>query len=59
MENFTFKNPTEIIFGKGQIQCMKSRIPKHSNILLVYGGGSIKNITPERSMNILLNAFER
>ncbi|WP_111641072.1 alcohol dehydrogenase [Marinimicrobium alkaliphilum] len=42
MENFTFKNPTEIIFGKGQIQTIAERLPKGSRILVTYGGGSIK-----------------
>ena len=43
MENFTYKNPTKIIFGKDQLDSLKSEIPAYGNkILLVYGGGSIK-----------------
>lgn len=44
MENFIYRNPTKLIFGKGQIEALKTEIPKYgSKVLLVYGGGSIKN----------------
>ncbi|MBB3909204.1 iron-containing alcohol dehydrogenase [Anoxybacteroides rupiense] len=43
MENFVFHNPTKLIFGKGQIEQLRQEIPKDAkNILIVYGGGSIK-----------------
>ena len=42
MQNFIFKNPTEIIFGRGAIPKIASRIPADGVILLAYGGGSIK-----------------
>lgn len=42
MENFTFKNPTKLIFGKDQLQALKKEIPVGNKVLLVYGGGSIK-----------------
>ena len=42
MLNFEFKNPTKIIFGKGQIARIAKEIPPQSNVLLLYGGGSIK-----------------
>ncbi|MCL6571436.1 MAG: iron-containing alcohol dehydrogenase [Bacillus sp. (in: Bacteria)] len=43
MENFTFWNPTKLIFGKGQLEQIKSEIPQYGKkVLLVYGGGSIK-----------------
>ena len=42
MLNFEFQNPTKIIFGKDQISKLSSEIPKNSNVLMVYGGGSIK-----------------
>lgn len=43
MENFIYRNPTKLIFGKGQIEALKTEIPKYGNrVLLVYGGGSIK-----------------
>ena len=42
MNNFEFKNPTKIVFGKGQIENIKSEIPKDAKVLMLYGGGSIK-----------------
>ena len=43
MENFTYQNPTKLIFGKGQLEQLKNEIPSYGNqVLLVYGGGSIK-----------------
>ena len=42
MLNFTFKNQTEILFGKGQIDSVSSRLPKDAKVLMLYGGGSIK-----------------
>lgn len=43
MLNFTFKNQTEILFGKGQVKLINDRIPQDANVLLLYGGGSIKS----------------
>ena len=40
--NFTFRNPTEILFGKGMIAEIGSRVPRTGTVLLLYGGGSIK-----------------
>ena len=42
MNNFEFKNPTKILFGKGQIENIKNEIPKDAKVLMLYGGGSIK-----------------
>ena len=42
MENFIFKNPVKILFGKGMIANIKNEIPAGSRILIIYGGGSIK-----------------
>lgn len=42
MQNFTFHNPTKVIFGKETLAELKNEIPKNSKILLTYGGGSIK-----------------
>jgi NADP-dependent alcohol dehydrogenase len=41
--NFDFYNPTQILFGKGQIAALAKYIPADARVLLVYGGGSIKN----------------
>tara|TARA_R110000868_G_scaffold101726_3_gene280094 strand:+ start:1092 stop:2252 length:1161 start_codon:yes stop_codon:yes gene_type:complete len=42
MNNFEFKNPTKIIFGKDTIEKLENEIPEDAKVLLLYGGGSIK-----------------
>lgn len=42
MNNFDFQNPTKIIFGKNSIEKLANEIPQDANVLLLYGGGSIK-----------------
>jgi NADP-dependent alcohol dehydrogenase len=42
MQNFVFKNPTEILFGRGMIAQIETRVPSGAPVLLLYGGGSIK-----------------
>lgn len=43
MDNFTFHNPTKLIFGKDQLEALKKEVPAYGKkVLLVYGGGSIK-----------------
>ena len=42
MNNFEFKNPTKIIFGKDTIKKLENEIPKGAKVLVVYGGGSIR-----------------
>lgn len=41
MLNFELYNPTNLIFGKGQIEKIGTLIPAEAKILLAYGGGSI------------------
>ena len=41
--NFTYCNPTKIYFGKDALSGLKEELPKYGkNVLLVYGGGSVK-----------------
>jgi alcohol dehydrogenase len=43
LENFTYWNPTKLIFGKGQLESLLTEVPQFGKkVLLVYGGGSIK-----------------
>lgn len=42
MKNFSFYNPVKIIFGKDTIKKIANEIPSDKNILIIYGGGSIK-----------------
>ena len=41
--NFTYSNPTKLYFGKDALEGLNEELPKYGkNVLLVYGGGSIK-----------------
>lgn len=41
--NFTFCNPTRLYFGKDALSGLDKELPKYGkNVLLVYGGGSVK-----------------
>ncbi len=42
MLNFSFYNPTKILFGQNQIARISKEIPPEARILLTCGGGSIK-----------------
>ena len=42
MLNFSFYNPTKILFGQGQIAQIAQEIPSDARILITCGGGSIK-----------------
>lgn len=42
MQNFTFHNPTRIVFGEHQISQLTKLVPADARILFTYGGGSIK-----------------
>ena len=42
MNNFTFENPTKLIFGKGTIAQLATEIEKERRILICFGGGSAK-----------------
>jgi NADP-dependent alcohol dehydrogenase len=41
MLNFELYNPTNLVFGKGQIEKLGTLVPAGAKILLAYGGGSI------------------
>ena len=59
MNNFNFCVPTDIRFGKGQIECLPDEIKKYGKkILLVYGGGSIKRTGLYDTIKRLLDDFE-
>ena len=42
MQNFVFKNPTKLIFGKNTISSVAKEIPLSAKVMVTYGGGSIK-----------------
>jgi NADP-dependent alcohol dehydrogenase len=43
MQNFTYYNPTTLVFGKGSIDRLPTLLPAKAKVLLTYGGGSIKS----------------
>ena len=41
--NFSYCNPTKLYFGEDSLDCLREELPKYGkNVMLVYGGGSIK-----------------
>lgn len=42
MQNFDFYNPTRILFGQGRIADLNKHVPADAKVLVLYGGGSIK-----------------
>lgn len=58
MKNFEFKNPTKVIFGKGQIEKLRQEIPESAKILMLYGGGSIKRNGIYEQVTTVLRGFD-
>ena len=58
MNNFDFKNPTKIIFGKDSIGKLENEIPKNAKVLLLYGGGSIKKNGIYKQVKTALSGLE-
>ena len=57
MNNFTFYVPTKVYFGQGQISHLSELSAYGKNVLLVYGGGSIKKAgIYDEAMRILTGA---
>ena len=42
MNNFSYRNTTQIHFGQGQIAKIKDEIAANARVLITYGGGSVK-----------------
>ena len=57
MFNFSFQNPTKIIFGKEQIAALTNNIPPDSKVLLLYGAGSIKRNGVYQQVTAALSDF--
>ena len=41
MQNFSFHNPTRILFGRGRIADIAREVPADARVLITYGGGSV------------------
>lgn len=42
MQNFTYYNPTRIVFGKGQVNELDALVPKSAKVLVTLGGNSAR-----------------
>lgn len=42
MNNFSFQNPTKLIFGKNTISQISNEIPSGSKVMVTFGGGSVR-----------------
>lgn len=58
MNNFKFKNPTELIFGEGMIKELPKRIPSDATILVTFGGGSARRNGIYDSIKETLSAYK-
>lgn len=58
MLNFTYQNPTRIVFGEGQIKALRQLVPAGARILLTYGGGSIKQNGVYEQVKAALEDFD-
>ena len=58
MNNFQYKNPTKILFGKGQIENITTEIPENAKVLMLFGGGSIKTNGVYEQVSKALSNFE-
>lgn len=42
MQNFSFQNPTRLVFGRGQIAKLAELIPAEAKVMVTFGGGSAR-----------------
>jgi len=56
--NFTYHNPTKIVFGKGTIAKLPELVPNGSKVLIAYGGGSIMKNGVYDQVKAALGGFE-
>ncbi|MEX0321614.1 MAG: iron-containing alcohol dehydrogenase [Puniceicoccaceae bacterium] len=42
MNNFNYYNPTQVVFGKGELEQLNALVPADAKVLITYGGGSVK-----------------
>lgn len=58
MHNFTFHNPTRLVFGQGSISQLPELLPAGAKILLTFGGGSVKRNGVYEAVTSQLAGFE-
>lgn len=58
--NFTYCNPTKLYFGEDSLSNLSTELKKYGqNIVLIYGGGSIKKMESMMKLPISLKQRER
>jgi NADP-dependent alcohol dehydrogenase len=57
MQNFTFYNPTRILFGTGRIADIAREVPAGARVLITYGGGSVVRTGTLDEVKKALNGF--
>ncbi|MBK8744655.1 iron-containing alcohol dehydrogenase [Propionivibrio sp.] len=57
MQNFTFYNPTRILFGTHRLPELAREIPADARVLITYGGGSIARTGTLAEVNAALKGF--
>ena len=58
MFNFSYQNPTRIVFGKDQLSQLRKLIPTGAKVLFTYGGGSIKHNGVYQQVVSALDGFD-
>lgn len=58
MQNFDFYNPTHIVFGKDRLGELDNLVPKSANVLILYGGGSVKKFGTLEKVKVNLKSRE-
>lgn len=59
MIDFSFQNPTKIIFGKNSLSHLSEEVRRYgTKVLLVYGGGSIKRIGLYDQVMAIMNELQ-
>lgn len=58
--NFTYCNPTKLYFGENALENLNTELPKYGeNVVLIYGGGSIKQNGIYEEVRSILNAQKK
>jgi len=58
MLNFSYQNPTKILFGKDCIARISREIPLGSKVMITYGGGSVRKNGVLDEVKAALNGYE-
>jgi NADP-dependent alcohol dehydrogenase len=58
MHNFNFHNPTHIIFGKDRLNELAVLVPQNANVLVLYGGGSVKKFGTLKKVTKVLSGHK-